>query len=81
MSRLLGIVLVYALMFLGWTGVGLFMIIAPARFGNLVHESFGFFPHVKAGDWGKKLILRVAGAGLFAFAMRFALGIAALSRS
>jgi hypothetical protein len=81
MSRLLGIVLVYALMFLGWTGVGLFMIVAPARFGNLVNESFGFFPHVRDGDWGKKLILRVAGAGLLCFAMRFALGIVALSRS
>jgi hypothetical protein len=57
MSRLLGIVLVYALMFLGWTSVGLFMIVAPARFGNLIHESFGFFPHVRDGDWGKKLFL------------------------
>jgi hypothetical protein len=81
MSRLLGIVLVYALMFLGWTGVGLFMIVAPARFGNLVHESFGFFPHVKHDDWGKKLILRLTGAGLLVFALRFALGIVALSRS
>jgi hypothetical protein len=81
MSRLLGIVLVYALMFLGWTGVGLFMIVAPTRFGNLVHESFGFFPYVKDGDWGKKLILRVVGAGFLAFAMRFAFGIAALARS
>ena len=81
MSRLLGIVLVYALMFLGWTGVGLFMLLAPARFGNLVNESFGFFPHVKDGDWCKKLILRLAGTGLLVFAMRFALGIVALSRS
>jgi hypothetical protein len=81
MGRLLGIVLVYTLMFLGWTGVGLFMIVAPARFGNLVHESFGFFPHVRDGDWGKKLILRVTGAGFLAFAMRFAFGIVALSRS
>jgi hypothetical protein len=80
MSRLLGIVLVYALMFLGWTGVGLFMILAPARFGNLVHESFGFFPHVKDGDWGKRLILRLLGAGFLAFAIRFALGIVALAK-
>jgi hypothetical protein len=81
MSRLLGIVLVYSLMFLGWTGVGLFMILAPARFGNLVNESFGFFPLVKDGDWGKKLILRVVGVGLLGFAMRFAIGIASLARS
>ena len=80
MSRLLGIVLVYSLMFLGWTGVGLFMVLAPARFGNLVHESFGFFPHVEDGDWGKKLILRIVGAGLLGFAMRFALGIVVLAR-
>jgi hypothetical protein len=81
MSRLLGIVLVYALMFLGWTGVGLFMIVAPASFGNLVHESFGFFPHVRDGDWGKKLILRMAGVGLLGFAVRFAIGIIRLARS
>jgi hypothetical protein len=80
MSRLLGIVLVYSLMFLGWTGVGLFMILAPARFGNLVNESFGFFPRVKDGDWGKKLILRIIGAGSLVFAMRFALGIVVLAR-
>ena len=79
MSRLLGIVLVYTLMFLGWTGVGLFMIVAPARFGNLV--KFGLFPHVRDGDWGKKLILRIAGIGLLCFAMRFAIGIAALLKS
>jgi hypothetical protein len=81
MSRLLGIVLVYALMFLGWTGVGLFMIVAPVRFGNLVHESFGFFPHVEDGDWGKKLILRLVGVGFLGFATRFAFGIIALARN
>lgn len=64
MSRMLGVVLVYVLMFLAWTGVGLFMVFAPARLGNLVNESFGFFPQAGKGDWGKKLILRVAGAGL-----------------
>jgi hypothetical protein len=81
MSRLLGIVLVYSLMFLGWSGVGLFMVVAPARFGNLVHESFGFFPNVKDGDRGKKLILRIAGVGLLGFAVRFAMGIIKLARS
>jgi hypothetical protein len=81
MSRLLGIVLVYSLMFLGWSGVGLFMVVSPARFGNLVHESFGFFPNVKDGDWGKKLILRIAGVGLLGFAARFAMGIIKLARS
>jgi len=81
MSRLLGIVLVYALMFLGWTGVGLFMIVAPVRFGNLANENFGFFPHVEDGDWGKKLILRLVGVGFLGFAARFAFGIVALARN
>jgi hypothetical protein len=81
MSRLLGIVLIYTLMFLGWTGVGLFMIVAPARFGNIVNASFGFFPHVNDRDWGKKLFLRIVGVGFLAFAVRFAFGILALARS
>jgi len=78
MSRLLGLVLLYVLMFLGWTGVGLFMFIAPARFANLVNENAGLCPHVENGDWGKKLILRLLGAGLLLFAIRFALAIVAL---
>jgi hypothetical protein len=78
MSRLPGPVLVYGLMFLAWIGAGLFMMLAPARFGNLVNESFGVFPQVGSGDWSKKLILRVAGAGLVAFAARFALRVADL---
>ena len=79
MSRLLGVVAVYALMFLAWTSVGLFLLFAPERFGNLVHDGFGFFPEVHSGDWGKKLILRIVGVGLLAFAVRFALGVAALT--
>jgi hypothetical protein len=62
-------------MFLAWTGVGLFMIFAPARFGNLVNESFGLFPQVERGDWGKRLILRVLGTGLLCFASRFAVKV------
>jgi hypothetical protein len=71
----------YSLMLLGWTGVGLFMVAAPARFGNLVNESFGFFPQVRDGDWGKKLILRLVGLGFLGFAVRFGFGIMALARS
>ena len=73
MSRLLGVVFVYATMILAWSGIGLFMLIAPARFGNLVRESFLLFPEVKPGDWGKKLIVRLLGVGLLAFAIRFIL--------
>ena len=79
MSRLLGVVAVYALMFLAWTSVGLFLLFAPERFGNLVHDGFGLFPEVHSGDWGKKLILRIVGVGLLAFAVRFVLGVAALT--
>jgi hypothetical protein len=71
MTRLLGIVLVYVAMTLAWCGVGLFMLLAPVRFGNLVHESFLLFPEVNSEDWGKKLIVRFVGAGLLAFAIRF----------
>jgi hypothetical protein len=80
MSRLLGIVAIYAVMFLAWTVAGLFMIIAPVRFGNLVNDSFGLFPHVESGDWGKKLILRLAGCGLLAFAAHIFRSTMAFSR-
>ena len=60
-------------MMLGWIGVGLFMLFAPGRFGNLVHDSVMLFPEVKRGDWGKKLIVRVLGIGLLVFAGRFVL--------
>jgi hypothetical protein len=75
MSRLLGVVFVYVTMILAWSGIGLFMLIAPARFGNLVHDSLLLFPEVKPGDWGKKLIVRLLGVGLLAFAIRFILRV------
>jgi hypothetical protein len=78
MSRLLGVVLLYAVMFLAWTGVGLFMLLAPVRFGNLIHESFGLLPPVASEDRGKKLVLRLIGVALLAFATHFALAVAAL---
>src|ERR1039458_283645 len=70
MIRALGIVLVYFVMLGAWVAVGLFIVIAPARFGNLVNESFGLFPEVRARDWGKKLFLRLGGLGLLGFAAR-----------
>lgn len=72
MTRLLGIVALYLVMILGWIGVGLFMLIAPDRFGNLVHDSLMLFPEVRPGDWGKKMFVRIVGMGLIAFAIRFA---------
>jgi hypothetical protein len=76
MSRLLGVVFIYAAMILAWTGVGLFMIVAPVRFGNLVHDNLQLFPEVNRGDWGKKLFLRLLGIGLLAFAIRLIIRIA-----
>ena len=73
MNRLLGIVFLYLAMMLGWIGVGLFMLFAPARFGNLIHDSLMLFPEVKPGDWGKRLLVRILGVGLLAFAIRFIL--------
>ncbi|MBZ5675338.1 MAG: hypothetical protein LAP61_13935 [Acidobacteriia bacterium] len=75
MSRLLGIVFIYAAMVLAWSGVGLFMLLAPARFGNLVHDNLQLSPEVHPGDWGKKLFLRVLGTGLLAFAIRIILRV------
>ena len=72
MSRLLGIVALYLIMFLAWIAAGLFMLFAPARIGNLIHDSFGLYPEVRKQDWLKKLILRVIGAGLLGFAINFA---------
>jgi hypothetical protein len=74
-TRLLAVVGVYGLMFLGWAAVGLFMLIAPVRFGNAIHESFGLFPAVGPGDTGKKLLVRIAGMALLGFAARFAWGV------
>jgi hypothetical protein len=78
MTRLLAVVGMYGLMLLGWTGIGIFMLIAPARFGNAIHESFGLFPVVGLRDTGKKLLVRIAGLALLGFAARFALGVSRL---
>jgi len=67
-------------MFLGWTVVGLFMLLTPGRFGNLLHHNVGVFPEVQKADWGKKLFVRLLGAGFLAFALHFALGVAELFR-
>jgi len=73
MGRVLGVVLIYAAMLAAWSGVGLFMLIAPARFGNLVHDNLYLFPEVTPRDWGKKLVLRMLGTGLLTFAIRLVL--------
>jgi hypothetical protein len=66
-------------MLLGVAAASLFVLIAPRRFGNLVHESLNLLPEVHADDWGKKLLLRLFGLGLLAFAIRTVLRIVALA--
>lgn len=56
----------------------LFMLLAPGRFGNLLHDNVGVFPQVRKADWGKKLFVRLVGAGFLVFAVRFAWGVADL---
>lgn len=80
MTRLLGPFLIYVVMFLAWIGVGLFMLVAPVRFSNLLYHNVGVFPEVQKADWGKKLLVRLVGAGLLAFAVRFALRVEDLVR-
>jgi len=80
LSRLLGILALYLLMFLGWAGVGLLLVFAPGRAGNLLHNGFGLFPEVAPHHGGKNLLLRLIGVGLLAFAVRFAFGVLALLR-
>lgn len=80
MSRLLGVLALYALMFVAWIGVGLFLLLAPVRFGNIFHDSFGLLPQMSSSDHGKKTMLRLIGLALVAFAVRFALGAFALIR-
>jgi hypothetical protein len=78
MTRLLGIAAFYVAMFLAWISVGILMLVAPERFGNLIHDSYGLYPQVHRNDWGKKLILRLIGTGLMGFAVHFGLRVAAL---
>jgi len=80
MSRLIGILALYVLMFPAWLGVGLFLLLAPVRFGNIFHDSFGLLPQMSRNDHGKKMILRLIGVAVLAFAIRFALGAFALIR-
>ena len=75
-ESLIAIVFLYAAMMLAWSGDGLFMLIAPARFRSLVHDNLYLFPEVSPGDWGKKLGLRLIGIGLLAFDIRMIVRIA-----
>jgi len=79
MSRLLGVVSIYVVMLLGIAGFSLFVIVAPGRFGNLLHDSLNLFPEVHRADWGKRLFLRGLGLALLAFAVRVVIRIVSLA--
>jgi len=78
-SRLLVFGILYLAMFLGWVGVGLFMLLAPTRFIRFVHDNVGGLaesrPRVATG-----VLVRVIGAGFIAFAIRFAFRAAEMLR-
>ena len=54
MGRLLGLVFIYAVMILAWSGL---MLIAPARLWESRSRESLSFPGSQSGDWGKKLVL------------------------
>jgi hypothetical protein len=58
----------YIVLFVGWACAGLFMLVSPIRFGNLLHGCFEFFPEVKQSDYTWKLTFRVLGAATLGFA-------------
>jgi len=67
-------------MMMGWTAVGLLLLVAPTRVGNFLHDNLNGFPEVGLKDWGKKIFLRLVGLGLLAVAARFAQRIAHMMR-
>jgi hypothetical protein len=56
------------------------MILKPVRFAHFIHENFVLLPEIGQGDTGWKLVIRLGGAGLFAFAVRFVWKAAQLLR-
>ena len=78
-SRLLVFGILYLAMFLGWVGVGLFMLLAPTRFINFVHDNVGGLAESRPRV-ATAVLVRVIGAGFIAFAIRFAFRAADLLR-
>jgi len=76
--RILAGILFYALLPLCWLFLGAFMFMAPARFAGFIDENVVALPHARRPPLAMTLAIRAAGAGLIAFAIRFALNLAAL---
>ncbi|MGA2184780.1 MAG: hypothetical protein ABSH47_17305 [Bryobacteraceae bacterium] len=69
--RILAGILLYLVLPVIWVSLGTFMVLAPVRFARFIHENFVLLPQIGPRDTGWKLLIRVIGAGLLAFAVRF----------
>ncbi len=78
-SRLLVLGFFSAAMFLGWVGVGLFMLLAPGRFINFVRDNIALMSD-RPPQRTSKLLVRGVGIFLVAFAIQFAVRTAGLFR-
>lgn len=63
--------ILYLAMFLGWVGLGLFMLLALTRFINFVHDYAGGLAESRP-RMATIVPVRVMGAGFIAFAIHFA---------
>jgi hypothetical protein len=78
-SRLLFLGCIYAAMFLGWLGVGFFMLFAPGRCIDFVRDNIAVMTD-RPPQRAVKLLVRGIGIFLVVFAIRFALRTAGLFR-
>lgn len=69
--RILAGILLYLILPIAWLSLGTFMVLAPVRFAHFIHENFVLLPQIGQRDAGWKFLIRVMGAGLLAFAVRF----------
>ena len=78
--RILAGILLYLVLPVIWLSLGTVMLLKPVRFAHFIHENFVLLPEIGQGDTGWKLVIRLGGAGLFAFAVRFVWKAAQLLR-
>lgn len=69
--RILAGILLYIVLPIIWLSLGTVMMCRPVRFAHFIHENFVLLPQIGPRDKGWKLLIRVVGASLFAFAVRF----------
>jgi hypothetical protein len=69
--RIVAGIVLYLVLPIIWLALGAVMMFTPVRFAHFIHENFVLLPEIGQRDSGWKLLIRVAGAALFAFAVRF----------